>query len=33
MEVITIDSTAFKKLEAKINAIADYVANNKVPKR
>jgi hypothetical protein len=30
MEVITIDSKAFKELDAKITAIADYVANNKV---
>lgn len=27
MEVITIDSKAFKQLEAKINAIADHVLN------
>lgn len=28
MEVITIDSRAFKALEAKINSIAEYVTNN-----
>lgn len=29
MEVITIDSRAFRELEAKIDAIADYVSNSK----
>ena len=28
MEVITIDSVAYKTLESKINAIADYVAHS-----
>ena len=27
MDVITVESKAFKELEAKINAIADYVLN------
>lgn len=29
MEVVTIDSKAFKELEAKINSIAEYVVNSK----
>lgn len=29
MEVVTIDSRAFRELEAKINSIAEYVVNSK----
>lgn len=30
MEVITMETKAFKELEAKIDAIADFVTNNQV---